>query len=368
MMIMHPERRSAFYWWLYVGSLGLALLSQPLSAADPSWPVSVARAPIDRSGEPLDIELAVVVFDDGLPTFDENDARHKLRSVETQLVAVVLRDILTEGQRFGAVRVLPSESQFAALTITGTIIYSDGRDLILAVRAEDASGQLWLDRMFRWTAQEHDYRGMTGEPFRPLFVAVANALWGHARSLSEQSVSQLQELAYIRYAAELAPDLYSDYLQEQGGLITLARLPARGDPMIARINRIRNQEALFIDTVDEQYVELANTLGPTYMLWRRSSLEQATYLESYVNRASERTNDAGRGSFANMQQVYSTYRSVKIQEQDLFEIATGFDNETEPTVLDSGERVVRLEGTLENQYAQWRDILSRLIQLERGLP
>ena len=368
MMAFCPDVRSACYWWLYVGSLSLALLSQPLSAADPSWPVSVARAPIDTSGEPLAIELAVVVFDDGLPVFDENDARHKLRGVETRLVAVVLRDILTEGQRFGAVRVLPSASRFAALTITGTIIHSDGRDLILAVRAEDATGQLWLDRMFRWTAQEQDYRGKNDEPFRPLFVAVANALWGHAKNLSQQSVSRLQELALVRYAAELAPDFYSDYLQEREGLMTLARLPARGDPMIARINRIRNQEALFIDTVDEQYVELGIELGPTYTLWRRSSLEQATYLESYVNRASERANNAHRGSFASMQQVYSAYRSVKIQEQDLFEIASGFDNETEPTVLDSGERVVRLEGTLENQYSQWRSILSRLIQLERGLP
>ena len=61
-------------------------------------------------------------------------------------------------------------------------------------------------------------------------------------------------------------------------------------------------------------------------------------------------------------------RSDNIQKHDLLEIASGFDNETEPTVLDSGERVVRLEGTLENQYSQWRSILSRLIQLERGLP
>lgn len=66
-------------------------------------------------------------------------------------------------------------------------------------------------------------------------------------------------------------------------------------------------------------------------------------------------------------------RSDNIQKHDLLEIASCYDNETEPKVLDSGERLVRLEGTLvegtlENQYSQWRSILSRLIQLERGLP
>ena len=69
-----------------------------------------------------------------------------------------------------------------------------------------------------------------------------------------------------------------------------------------------------------------------------------------------------------MQQVYSAYRSVRIQEQDLFELATGFDNETAPTVLDTGENVVRLSGTLEQQYGEWRAILARIIRLEQGLP
>jgi hypothetical protein len=136
--------------------------------------------------------------------------------------------------------------------------------------------------------------------------------------------------------------------------------------MMARIARIRNQEALFIDTVDEQYVDLGNELGPTYRLWRRSSLEQADYLEEYTERASGRELMAKQGSFAAMQQVYSAYRSVRIQEQDLFELATGFDNETAPTVLQMGESVVRLGGTLDQQYAQWRRILGQLIAIERG--
>ena len=68
-----------------------------------------------------------------------------------------------------------------------------------------------------------------------------------------------------------------------------------------------------------------------------------------------------------MQQVYSTYRSVRIQEQDLFELATGFDNETAPTVLSAGDRVVRLSGTLDQQYQEWRQLLGQIFALEYGL-
>ena len=174
------------------------------------------------------------------------------------------------------------------------------------------------------------------------------------------------EVADLRYAQELAPDAFSSYLVEENGYLKPNRLPADSDPMMARIARIRNHEALFIDTVDEQYVDLGDELGPTYRLWRRSSLEQAEYLEAYTERASGRELKAKQGSFAAMQQVYSAYRSVRIQEQDLFELATGFDNETAPTVLEVGENVVRLGGTLDEQYAQWRRILGQIISIEQG--
>lgn len=344
----------------------LVVLPTLAEAEQDAWPMAVSHQVLNTSGQPVGIELAIVVFDDGLDAFDERDARHKLRRVEARIATVLLRDVITEGQRFGPVRVLPADTAFAALTITGSVVHSDGRDMLLRIRAVDVSGELWFEQVFRWTASAQDYLRPSDEPFRPLFVAIANALWTRAQTLSPASIAQLEALAKMRYAAELAPQIFNDYVQQVEGLIRLTRLPAANDPMLARIDRIRRQEALFIDTIDQQYRDLQDALGPVYTLWRRSSLEQGTYLASYLSRANQRSDDGDSGSFARMQQAYSTYRSVKMQEQDLFEIATGFDNETAPTVLDSGERVVRLEGTLEQQYVQWRDILRRLITLERG--
>ena len=50
---------------------------------------------------------------------------------------------------------------------------------------------------------------------------------------------------------------------------------------LARVIRIRNQEYLFIDTVDEQYARLSDEMAPTYNLWRQYGAEQAIYQGEY---------------------------------------------------------------------------------------
>jgi hypothetical protein len=148
----------------------------------------------------------------------------------------------------------------------------------------------------------------------------------------------------------------------------VVRLPADGDPMIARVERIRDQEHLFVDTVDEQYVDLFNEMVATYSLWREYSREQAMYKEDYQERAQTKERIGRRGTFSAMEQTYNTYKQTKIQEQDLDEMASGFNNEVAPTVMESSGRVFRLSGNLNSQYNEWRGILREIFALETGLP
>lgn len=312
------------------------------------------------------IEIGVVVFDP-VPSPQITDAAGAtLRETEARLTATTLRNILSETNLWGAVRVLPGPSRFAGLTVEGAIVHSDGRDLVVDLRVTDAAGRVWLDRRFRGGARLDDYASATVEPFRPLYVAVANALHDYASRRSGATWVELNRVAALRYAAELAPAAFSDYLRVTDGKVAIERLPAEEDPMLARIGRIRRQESLFVDTVDQQFTDLLVDLGPTYNLWRRSTLEQVVYLEAYTARAAEREHRDERGSFAAMHQMYSTYRSVRIQAQDLFDLARAFDSETAATTLTAGERVVELSGTLEEQYKEWRGILARIIELEQG--
>ena len=67
-----------------------------------------------------------------------------------------------------------------------------------------------------------------------------------------------------------------------------------------------------------------------------------------------------------MQQVYASYRKVKIQEQDLRGLVEGFGGESLETVLEVDDGIVRLRGSVARRYDEWRRILARIYGLESG--
>ena len=138
--------------------------------------------------------------------------------------------------------------------------------------------------------------------------------------------------------------------------------------MMDRVRRIRNQEYLFIDTLDENYADLYQSMAPTYDLWRQYRREQAVFREDYQRRVASRESPGRRGSFAALEETYDAYKWSKIHEQDLDELAQGFNNEVAPTVLEASGKVFRLTGTLDSQYNEWRAILREIFTLETGLP
>ena len=71
-------------------------------------------------------------------------------------------------------------------------------------------------------------------------------------------------------------------------------------------------------------------------------------------------------TFARHQAVYAAYRSLKIHEQELFELVLDLENESRSTALEIEDNVVKLEGTLEQQYREWRETLAKIVQLENA--
>jgi hypothetical protein len=69
-----------------------------------------------------------------------------------------------------------------------------------------------------------------------------------------------------------------------------------------------------------------------------------------------------------MEQIYNSFKNSKIQDQDLQELAGGFNNEVAPTVMEVSGRVFRLSGGLDAQLVEWREILRSIFALEAGLP
>ncbi|MEP4485040.1 MAG: hypothetical protein ABJ013_05395 [Halioglobus sp.] len=341
-----------------------------------AWPAPVGKVPLlvtNTPPEPL-LDVGVVIFDAGVPADESTHSKlgifPKIRAAEAQYMPVFLRQVLVESGAWGAVRVLPEPGSASNLQITGKIVHSDGLRLVLDIKAVDASGRTWLAKRYHDEAAASDYPvGQDGDPYLDLYHAIANDLVKARVALDEKLLATLPAVTEMRYAATLSPDAFAGYLQTASdGTLTAARLPASNDPMLMRVQRIQNQEYLFIDTVDEQYLNLYEAMGQTYDLWRQYGREQAIYKEEYQQRVAGRDKYGRRGTFIQMEQTYNAFKLTKIQEQDLDELASGFNNEVAPTIMESSGKVFRLSGTLETQYTEWQSILKQIFALETGLP
>lgn len=328
---------------------------------EPEWhtPESLEWA----SGPTLPLlDIGVVSFDPGVSD-DDVSPLAAVRRLEGQLLAAELRETLQQSNQWGVVRLLPSVSALTPIALQTRIVFSDGRDLILDVTARDAMGTLWFEQRI---ARRSTLSEESEQPLGALFNVISNRLLAYWRSLAVLERQRFLDAAGLMYAQSLVPEAFSDMLAltEEGW--QLRRLPAEGDPMMARVTRVRNQEYLFCDTVDEQYTLLEDRVGPTYALWRQATLEQAEWLEQYERRASSRAVKSSDSEFSRMHAQYAAYRSFRIQEQALFELAVALDSESQPTVLQTEDRVVSLKGTLASQYDTWRELLREIYLLEQG--
>ena len=325
------------------------------------------------AAEEIRLDVGLLVFDPGIPGDEAQHGRlgvfPEIRKAEAKYMPVLLRDVLIESGEWGVVRVLPRALASSELLVTGSILRSDGRRLELRVTARDATGEPWLDKVYSGVAGPADYPVPTpGDPYLEVYRQIGSDLSAAGRQKSPAQLAAIREVALMRYATDLAPETFAAYLVGAAeGRYRLVRLPANDDPMLERVLRIREQEYRFIDTVDEQYVTLFENMAPTYNLWRQFGGEQADYREELERRLRTRGKQGRPGSFAALQQTYNAYRQSKMQEQDLDELARGFNNEVAPTEMEASGTVFKLTGSLETQYNDWRDILRRIFALETGL-
>ena len=313
----------------------------------------------DRPSAPA-LDVGVVLFDPGVDAEDDSPPA-AVRRLESKLLAGQLRDALVASNQWGVVRMVPATSALMPVNIRSQIVKSDGRELVLQVNAIDAAGTVVFDHLIRHRET------VAGEGFADLFNAISNRLLQWWQGQGQRDRASLLSLAEVRYDQQLSADAFLGLAEQVNGKWELQRLPADNDPMMRRVDRIRNQEYLFCDTVDEQYVALWERAGGTYALWRDAGREQAYWLDAYEARVRARGDRSDDSRYARMQAEYAAYRSYRMQEQAWFELAKALDGETQPSVIETADRVVTLEGTLDVQYETWRRLLRDIFAAEQGL-
>jgi hypothetical protein len=349
---------------------GACSSNQPVPAVEIPEPENVQLMQ-HQAFDSIKLNVSLKLFETGLRDDALGpDSNAQLRRAEAHYFPHVLKKALDRSGYWGAVRVLPEIDPTAELQITGTILESNGVELKLHLRAMDATGRVWLDKVYTDAATDHEYKmplDYTVDPFLDGYNLMANDLAGVKAQFAQAELEHLLDTSVLRYGIALSPESFSEYLAtNEAGIVEITRLPHRQDAMFNRVKSIRASEYTFTDAVDEHYETLFHRMGETYTYWRRYSYELIMgnrNLEGKKARSS-----AQAGSYRAMEKVYKTYREWRMNEDALREITASFDLEMTPTVIGIEDRVVNLNGSLQSQYAEWRRLLREIYRVEVGLP
>ncbi len=358
------------------------------------------------------LDVAVQAFDANIPEAikDNEEALDKrriypdIRKAESRLLANRLKTTLETTGQWGAVRVVPEGVRFVDILITGKILESTGGRLELEVRAVDAVGRVWIDdKIYSGEADLGSYKTDAAlrarDPFKNVYVQIADDLLQARERLSPTDRRDIRQIAALRFAQDLDPRSFGGYLVEgKDGLIKVNRLPASDDPALARVEKIRERDTVVIDTLDGYNEQFSEGLFDSYAGYRRTSREaiekedkaraQATtrtvlgaaavlasiFVSSQCGSADyncQRIEDAvryggGVGGVAAVMSGIKKFEDAKMAAQEVKELARSFENEAGSQVVEVEGRSLKLVGTAEEQYREWRRLLAAIYAEETG--
>jgi hypothetical protein len=402
------------------GNARIALLGVLLSMALGGCVVSETRPqpkvhPIQATTEIPENELldvGVRIFDPGIPAEVENDAELQakkgiypdVRRAEARFMAMMLRNTLETSAQWGAVRVIPATAEFVDVLVNGRIVRSSGKELALEVTVKDSTGRTWFEnKKYEAEADIGSYLSDAAlkarDPFQNVYSNIANDMLQFRKTLTADDLRQARVVTELRFAQDLAPSAYSGYVtQTAEGRYQVARLPAEGDPLYERVTRIRARDGDLIDTVSDYYGTFSDAVKEPYGDWRRYSFDEIVKEEKLKNQARtrmlmgaaavlgsilvssqcsggnydcQRIEDAVRtaatvGGIAGIVSGLKKGADAKIHTAAIRELATSFNADVATQVVEVEGRTLKLTGSAEDQYREWRELLKQMYLEETG--
>lgn len=392
--------------------LGLALGGCMVSETKPQVKLNAVQAVTQIEPAQL-LDVAVREFDINLPqkiaSDEEAMAKQRVypdvRKAEAVMIPSLLRATLEGSSQWGAVRVVPPSVQFVDVLVTGRILESTGAHLALEIHVVDAAGRVWIDhRKYESDADTGTYKTDASlrlrDPFQNVYAQIANDMVAKRDALTGADRREIRRITGLRFAADIAPEALGDYLatDAKSGITHVNRLPASDDPVYTRVEKIRERDTAVIDTVDSYYAGFSEKLHDSYGSWRRASFDAIEKEDRTRAQARTRTvlgaaavlasifvptqcsgdsvncariEDAARyaGTIGGVTAIYSgikKYGEAKTYATAVKELAATFQNEVAPQVIELQGRTLKLTGTAEEQYREWRKLLGEIYREEAG--
>tara|TARA_B100001105_G_C22354474_1_gene427316 strand:- start:85 stop:1281 length:1197 start_codon:yes stop_codon:yes gene_type:complete len=359
--------------------------------------VKLNRAEIELKQEEL-ISVGILIFDPNVPEGESTKTLvfPDIRKAEARYFPYHLKNTLEESGYWGGIWVLPDTTKSTDLVISGRIDKSDGYDVTMRIGAWDISGKQWIDKSYSARIARSSYsktRDLTQDPYQSVFNQIANDLLEIKNKLSSTYLKRVNEIGDLRFASELLPGVYNDYLlkEEKTGIFEPIRLPSSEDQMMIRIKEVKERELLLLDTLNEYYAQLYQELSVPYEEWRRSNRQNAISYEDLKRSAKKRQilgavaligglmvdSDSNTGRYAQqglmmgamqaIQTGFAKASEAKIYKNSMEEGASVLNSTAEGLVIEVEGQTLRLTGNAQEMFSGWKQLLAQIYSEETGL-
>jgi hypothetical protein len=349
------------------------------------------------------LDVGVRLFDENVPEDEKKREKERIfpdvRKAEARYLAMQVRNTLEGSGQWGQVRVIPVDDEALDVRVSAKILESTGMELRLDVTVDDASGRVWFRKEYEQLADTRSYKDTSGkprDPFQNLYAQLANDMLAYRATLTATDLQTVRNVSELRFASDLAPYAFQDFLvtDKKKGTYQVVRLPASDDPMMERMDRIRERDYALLDTVNEHYALFTENMSESYTNWRRYShdeieaqdeaqrsattrkllgaaaiiggLVMGTQSNTYVGQAAATAAVFG-GAYA-VKSGFDKGSEVKMHSDSLKQLGESFQAEVQPMVVEVEGRTLQLRGTAEEQFQEWRRLLKELYENETGLP
>lgn len=360
-------------------------------------PTTIMKAQEEISEEQL-LDVGILVFESENITQGQAKEEHtsqEVRKAERHFMPYHVKNTLQQSSYWGAVRVLPDKTESVDVLVKGKILESNGANLILQIDVTDATREKWFSKKYRSEATLAFYMGnQVGEKdaYQDIYNTISNDIAVYLKKLSPEEIKNIRTVSKLKFAQDFAPAVYDGYLTEdENDPITINRLPANEDTIMARLLKIREREYMYVDTLNEYYQEYYSEMWSSYENWRKLNYEEIRAIKKIERSALKQklfgalivagaiVLDAGDVKNTGALQVgmiliggqviingFNVTKEAEIHSAAIKELSESFGSEMQPIVMEFEGKQYELTGSAEEQFKHWRELLRQIYITETG--
>jgi hypothetical protein len=360
-------------------------------------PTTIIKAQKEIPEEQL-LDVGIFVFGSDKITQEQAKKEHtsqQIRKAERHYMPYHLKSTLQQSSYWGAVRVLPGDTESIDVLVKGKVIESNGEHLTIQIDVMDATQKTWFSKTYKSKATLDFYsENRVGEKdaFQDLYNTISNDMAEYLKKLSPKKIKNIRTVSKLKFAQDFAPSVYHGYLtKNKKDLLTVNRLPAEKDTIMTRLLKIREREYMYVDTLNEYYEEYYETMWPSYENWRKLNYEEIEAIKKIERNSLNQkligmllvagaiALNAGEAKNTGALQMgmvliggqviingFNVTKEAEIHSAAIKELSGSFGSEMQPIVMEFEGKKYELTGSAEEQFKHWRELLRQIYITETG--